>query len=76
MAGSDGTNVLDLVDSKRSVIAERSRTYGIIVLPCPNGPEGGSFDGIVDTALFETGRPILIAPVQEVQSLGDRIAVF
>ena len=74
--GNAGANVLDLIGSRRSLIAETGRTYGMTVLPCPNGPEGGGFDGIVDAALFETGRPILIAPLQEVKSLGDRVAIF
>ena len=70
--GNAGANVLDLIGSRRSLIAETGRTYGMTVLPCPNGPEGGGFDGIVDAALFETGRPILIAPLQEVKSLGGQ----
>lgn len=74
--GNAGANVLDLIGSRRSLIAETGRTYGMTVLPCPNGPEGGGFDGIVDAALFETGRPILIAPLHEVKSLGDRVAIF
>ena len=74
--GNAGANVLDLIGSRRSLIAETGRTYGMTVLPCPNGPEGGGFDGIVDAALFETGRPILIAPLQEVKSLGDKVAIF
>ena len=74
--GNAGAKVLDLIGSRRSLIAETGRTYGMTVLPCPNSPEGGGFDGIVDAALFETGRPILIAPLQEVKSLGDKVAIF
>ena len=57
-----GAKVLDLIGFRRSLIADTGRTYGMTVLPCPNGPEDSGFDGVVDTALFDTGRPLLIAP--------------
>lgn len=68
--------VLDKTGPRRALIAETGRTYGMTILPCPNGPSGDGFEGIVDAALFETGRPVLIAPLHEVQTLGDNIAIF
>ena len=74
--GAADAKVIDAMGSRRSLIAEIRRTYGMTVLPCPNAPDSGGFEGIVDAALFETGRPILIAPLKAVKSLGDRIAIF
>lgn len=74
--GKDEAQILDMTGSRRTLIAKTGRAYGLSVLPCPNGPSGDGFEGIVDAALFETGRPVLIAPLHEVQTLGDNIAIF
>lgn len=57
-----------------SVIAREGRARAMTVLPC-----GGVRDGdtqAIGAALFETGRPTLIAPLHEAQSVGKRVAIF
>ncbi len=55
------------------VVARVGRTHGLTIAPC--GSDFGVTDAI-DAALFRTGRPALISPLQEVKSVGDRIAIF
>lgn len=56
------------------LIAREGRTHGMTLVSC------GGADPIdsetIDAALFETGRPVLIAPLQEVKSVSKRAAIF
>ena len=57
-----------------AVLGAAGRVHGLTVLPC-----GGSSDIVteaIDAALFQTGRPALVAPLQEVETLGKRVAIF
>ena len=55
-------------------IAENGRLYGLVVLPAPDLNDWEA--GRIASALFETGRPTLIAPPQKPTSVGERIAIF
>ncbi len=56
------------------VLGQAGRVHGLTVLPC--GAQNDSVTEAIDTALFQTGRPALVAPLHEVESLGKRVAIF
>lgn len=57
-----------------TVVAQEGRTRAMTVLPCGGVGEGDT--RAIGAALFDTGRPTLIAPLHEVKSVGKRAAVF
>lgn len=59
----------------QGAIGSRGRVFDLIVVGRP--VEGSPTPGMaaLETALFETGRPILIAPPQPPESLGNRVAI-
>ena len=64
----------EVVGSEESVIAEQGKIRGMTVLPC--GRAGDGETEAISVALFETGRPVLIAPSFPVASVATRVAVF
>lgn len=57
-----------------TIIAREGRVRALTMLSCDHAT--GDRSGAIGAALFETGRPILIAPHNPVESLGKRIAIF
>jgi len=67
-------SLTEIVGRTADVIGRVGRVHGLTVLPC-----GGASDSVteaIDAALFTTGRPTLVAPLHEVQSVGTRCAIF
>lgn len=61
---------LEVIGREADIIAQEGRTRALTVLSC------GSDRQAISAALFETGRPALLAPVQPMTSIGQRVAVF
>lgn len=57
------------------VLGSLGRVFDLIVVGRPVGGAAVPSMGALETALFESGRPILIAPPTPPQSLGERIVV-
>lgn len=70
------TAVLEVVDgSEVDAIIERGGVYDLLVVPRPEGGAGGSSQAIAETALFHTGRPVLLASAEAPQSIGRKILI-
>jgi len=56
-------------------IASRGRVADLIVVPTPALDEGSAISGLVAGALFETGRPVMVAPEKAPYVVGNKVAV-
>lgn len=56
-------------------LAARARAFDITVFGRPRRDGSGPRMGALEATLFESGRPILIAPPRQGASLGERIAI-
>ena len=71
-SGLENAKLIERTGRAEEVVARLGRTHGLTILPA--GLEGDAVT--IDAALFQTGRPALFAPIQEVETLGQRVAVF
>jgi nucleotide-binding universal stress UspA family protein len=58
-----------------TAIGSLARIYDITVVGRPQGPTSGPRMTTLEAVLFESGRPILIAPPNPPASLGERIVI-
>jgi len=65
---------IEVVGREDFVIASEGRARALTVLPSSDTRDGDTL--AIGAALFETGRPALIAPPQAVESVGKRVAIF
>jgi nucleotide-binding universal stress UspA family protein len=62
-------------DYPPDVVARRGGAYDLIVLGRPAG-NGAVMDQLIaESALFATGRPVLVAPPEPPRSLGERVLI-
>jgi nucleotide-binding universal stress UspA family protein len=61
--------------SGQGAIGSRGRIFDLIVVGRPVEGSATPSTAALETALFETGRPILIAPPEPPAALGERIAI-
>ncbi|MCB1547829.1 MAG: universal stress protein [Hyphomicrobiaceae bacterium] len=66
---SEGEPVAD------SFVASRGRVFDITVVGRPSSTSASPRMSTLEAALFESGRPILIAPPQPPTSLGDNVVI-
>ena len=57
------------------VLASAGRLVDLTVLARPDAAADGQMAASLDSALFDTGRPVLVAPAKSSGSVGKRIAV-
>lgn len=72
--GDAEAECLKRVGPTGQIVALEGRVHGMTVLLCGGVAEGET--AAIDAALFATGRPTLIAPLHEVDAMGQRVAVF
>ncbi len=60
---------------EEDVVAQQSRLYDLAVVPHPEAGEDVSSSDALHAILFDSGRPVLIAPRQAPASIGARICV-
>lgn len=53
------------------VLAQRAGTYDLIVMGRPDGDAAYLLQQTLESALFETGRPVLVAPPEAPRSVGE-----
>ncbi|MDB5415028.1 MAG: universal stress protein UspA [Rubritepida sp.] len=58
---------------EEDVVAQQSRLYDMAVVPHPEGAEDVSSSDALHAVLFDSGRPILIAPRVAPTSIGTRV---
>jgi nucleotide-binding universal stress UspA family protein len=64
------------VDGRESeVVAEYGRLFDLIVIGRPSAEVAGRWQETCEAALFESGRPVLLASVAPPQTLGEAIVI-
>jgi len=57
------------------VVGEHGRLFDLIMVGCARRPAVVEQDAVCEAALFDSGRPVLMAPAEPPQALGDTIVV-
>jgi nucleotide-binding universal stress UspA family protein len=60
---------------EEDVVAQQSRLYDIAVVPHPEADEDVSSSDALHAVLFDSGRPVLIAPRAAPPSMGTRVCI-
>jgi nucleotide-binding universal stress UspA family protein len=60
---------------EEDVVAQQSRLYDMAVVPHPEADEDVSSSDALHAVLFDSGRPVLIAPRMAPEVLGSRVAI-
>ena len=59
---------------EEDVVAQQSRLYDLVVVPHPEADEDASSSDALHAVLFDSGRPVLIAPRRAPATIGRRIS--
>ena len=76
--GSDGEATVSWRQETASGLAaygERGRVRDLIVIPRPDGEGGSIHGGLIQPLLFDSGRPLLIAPPVAPGSVGECVVI-
>lgn len=57
------------------VVGEYGRLFDLIVVGCPSRQAAAARDVVCEAALFDSGRPVLLAPVEPPARLGENVVV-
>ncbi|MBW8268445.1 universal stress protein [Caldovatus aquaticus] len=60
---------------EEDVVAQESRLYDLVVVPHPEADEDVSSSDALHAVLFDSGRPVLVAPRVAPTSIGTRVCV-
>jgi nucleotide-binding universal stress UspA family protein len=60
---------------EEDIVAQQSRLFDMAVVPHPEAEEDVSSSDALHAVLFDSGRPVLIAPRTPPQTMGTRVAV-
>ncbi|HWX46835.1 MAG TPA: universal stress protein [Roseomonas sp.] len=60
---------------EEDIVAQRSRLYDMAVVPHPEAGEDVSSSDALHAVLFDSGRPVLIAPREVPETIGTRVCV-
>ena len=60
---------------EEDVVAQQSRLYDLAVVPHPEAGEDVSSSDALHAILFDSGRPVLIAPRKAPETIGTRVCV-
>ena len=69
-----GATFAAITGHESTVIAREGRTRGLTLMSCAGAAEDRG--AVVSAALFETGRPVMLAPLQTVETVAKRVAIF
>ena len=58
-----------------AVVGEYGRLFDLIVVGCPNRQSATARDVVCEAALFDSGRPVLMAPGKPPDTLGETVVV-
>jgi nucleotide-binding universal stress UspA family protein len=64
-----------VVGREEEVVAAEARLSDLVVIPHPEAGEDVSSSDALHAVLFDSGRPILIAPIRPLPAIGTRIAI-
>ncbi|HSH41469.1 MAG TPA: universal stress protein [Arenicellales bacterium] len=57
------------------VVGEHGRLFDLIIVGCASRPSAGENDAVCEAALFDSGRPVMMAPAEPPETLGRTIVV-
>ena len=60
---------------EEDIVAQQSRLFDMAVVPHPDADEDVSSSDALHAVLFDSGRPVLIAPQEAPATIGTRIAI-
>lgn len=60
---------------EEDVVAQQSRLYDLAVVPHPEADEDVSSSDALHAVLFDSGRPVLIAPREAPERIGTRVCI-
>lgn len=70
------SGVLDVAEAHPSAaIVERGGVFDLLIVAHPEGAQTSASREIVESALFHTGRPVLIVPPAIPETIGERILI-
>ena len=64
-----------LIGREDDIVAQQARISDLIIVPHPEAADDASSSDAMHAVLFDSGRPVLIAPHDPPKTLGTRIAV-
>jgi len=62
--------------SEEDVVTRRGRVADLIVVARPADAKDLVTESVVEAVLFDTGRPVLVAPPEPPASMGERVVIF
>ena len=74
-AGEPTASFTTLVGREEDIVAQQSRLADLTVVPHPESGSDTSSSDALHAVLFDSGRPVLIAPHKTPASLGTRVCV-
>lgn len=75
-SGRVSAELIEVVGQDRDHVAAFGRTSDLIVASRPNDPIGSRAAGVLEAALFETGRPVLVPPARGAAQPTERVAIL
>lgn len=58
---------------EEDIVAQQSRLYDLVIVPHPDAGEDVSSSDALHAVLFDSGRPVLIAPREVPETIGTRV---
>lgn len=74
-SGVTTANFVSVAGREEEIIAQQARLSDLTVIPHPEAGQDVSSSDALHAVLFDSGRPVLIAPATEPKSLGKRICI-
>jgi len=65
----------DAVSPGESLVGSHGRTFDVIVMGRPDAETGGPYNRAVESALFESGRPVLLSPSLAPRQIATNIMI-
>ena len=60
---------------EEDIVAQRARLYDLVAVPHPDGGDDVSSSDALHAVLFDSGRPVLVAPRVIPEKIGTRVAI-
>jgi len=74
-SGEASANFVSVAGREEEIIAQQARLADLTIIPHPEAGQDVSSSDALHAVLFDSGRPVMIAPAAEPKSLGRRICV-
>lgn len=65
----------EMEGEREIVVGQHGRLFDLIVVPRTSSISSDDWTATCEAALFETGRPVIVAPTREPETIGERVVV-